>query len=527
MADTPSNFDPFQELPDPAARADAKEDYARKADALNAALYKLAKRLNVFVAWLNALIAWIVATRTDMATSQDAAAQSVKDAAGQVKLATDQALASKGSADAAKASSDSAQVFAAAAGAAIGVGSLAGNAGKALVVDPGEKTTSFQDVGLRPGDYLYSAVNPGPSYVPIAAGLTANQAAYPKLYARLGGLIDWTRNLGTYQASSTGIYARNGNVIAVPTGDDRTFSRSIDGGATWAKYIITNMTTGNGYTSRQIEYFKGYFFLKVTAVNGYLYALSDISDTGGQATQRALPVNPSYEAYMAQGNGVLVVWHPTQGVSITSDGVNFTYTPINTDAGSLTQYSGVYLFKFTGGYFWASNGGAGYLFRSANGKDWTRLATPAVALNQFITGIEALPSGRLVAMVTGSGAIGNSFVYSDNSGQTWSSVINVPFTFRGGLGIFNNQVVCSGTIVQGGVTVSMVAFSGDGINWTYYTGGGAGYRQDFLWWPVQITSNKLAINGVLLGQHYDPASQFWIPPLADPSVYIKTYVKVS
>lgn len=185
MADTPSNFDPFQELPEPAARADAKEDYARKADALNAALYKLAKRLNVFVAWLNALIAWIVTTRTDMATSQGAAAQSVKDAAGQVKLATDQVAAAKGSADAAARSLVSTETVAAAVRAQINLPSLAGQKGKYWRVADDEKTLELvQLIVNRVGDVLTTASVPDSSYVPDDTRYL--QTLYPELFAKIG-----------------------------------------------------------------------------------------------------------------------------------------------------------------------------------------------------------------------------------------------------------------------------------------------------------------------------------------------------
>lgn len=526
MADTPSNFDPFQELPDPASRADSKEDYSRKADALNAALYRLAKRLNVFVTWLNALITWIVATRTAMTSSQEAAAKSVTDAAGQVKLATDQAGAAKVSADAAKASADSAQVFAAAAGSAAGLGSLAGNAGKAIVVDANEKSVSYQDVGLRPGDYLYSSVNPGASYVPIAAGLTANQAAYPKLFARLGTLIDWTRNLGAYQPNPTGITAKNGNTIAVPTNEDLVFARSLDGGGTWAKFTVNGAgATGNGYLTRQIEFFKGTFFVSLQNQRDRLSAFSDISGASGSAGYKPLGINGGYDNYIAQGNSLLVSWHPGDGVSISSDGVNFTFTAIASATGSLSQFTTAYLFKFVGGYFWACNG-PGFIFRSANGKDWTRFAIPS---GLAVSGIEALPSGRLVIMATAQygGPTGNVFHYSDNNGQSWSAAITVPFTYRGGLGLFNGQAVCGGTISVSGTALGVVAFSADGATWTYYTGVPGSQYFSFLWWPTQLSGSKLNMGNIIIGQHYDPAAQFWIPPLPDQGVYIKSYVKVS
>lgn len=263
MADTPSNFDPFQELPDPAARADAKEDYARKADALNAALYKLAKRLNVFVAWLNALIAWIVAARAAMATSQDAAAQSVKDAAGQVRLATDQVAAAKGSADAAARSLASSETVAAAVRAQINMPSLAGQKGKYWRVADDEKTLELVPLLVNQvGDILVSTQAPDSTWVPT--GAIYFQSQYPKLFAKLGKVADWridqfggaalptSQNVIYYSA---GAYGAGKFVIS---GLNQQYNQywyyySSDNGVTWNYTVspISNYTTGLIWTGTQ------------------------------------------------------------------------------------------------------------------------------------------------------------------------------------------------------------------------------------------------------------------------------------
>lgn len=222
MADTPSNFDPLPELPEPASRADAKEDYSRKADATNAAQYKLAKRLNAFIIWLNALIAWIVAARTAIVTSQDAAAKSVSDAAGQVKLAADQVTAARVSADAAGRSLTSTETVAAAVRAQINLPSLAGQKGKYWRVSDDEKTLELvQLIVNRVGDVLTTASVPDSSYVPDDTRYL--QALYPELFAKVGlvGYDDVTNKtkLGGNNLSAGGnlvffYQPRNGSPLA-------------------------------------------------------------------------------------------------------------------------------------------------------------------------------------------------------------------------------------------------------------------------------------------------------------------------
>ncbi|WP_312375020.1 hypothetical protein [Pseudomonas oryzihabitans] len=100
MADNLNVFDPFPEMPPPASRVDSKEDYAAKADATNAAQYKLVKKLNEFVNWLNSLIPDITSARSNAAAAaasakaaQDAQAATEAAAGNPSRLALLQAIA--------------------------------------------------------------------------------------------------------------------------------------------------------------------------------------------------------------------------------------------------------------------------------------------------------------------------------------------------------------------------------------------------------------------------------------------------
>uniref|UniRef100_UPI00258D9FD1 hypothetical protein n=1 Tax=uncultured Pseudomonas sp. TaxID=114707 RepID=UPI00258D9FD1 len=265
-------------LPEAPQRRMARDVYPVVADKWAAALGPFASEMNQAITWMGNQATDVTNFKDQAAASAKAAAKSVTDAASQVDLATTQAGNAKTSADAAKASADSAQVFAAAAGSAAGLGSLAGNAGKAIVVDANEKSVSYQDVGLRPGDYLYSAVNPGPSYLPAATGQTLNQASYPKLFARIGTLIDWSRVLSSLRDGTMipQLPGRNGNTLVAGQQSnyvDLGFLRSLDGGNNWSTGTVSNMSGGNGYYVKQVEYFAGKFIALMNNVNsqvGYL-----------------------------------------------------------------------------------------------------------------------------------------------------------------------------------------------------------------------------------------------------------------
>lgn len=521
---------PFPPAPQP---EQDEATFNKNAAASLLAQQNLVGEMNSALAWTGEQAAAVAAAKKAAADSQTAAGQSVSDAAAQVKLASDQAGAAKVSADAAKASADSAQVFAAAAGSAAGLGSLAGNAGKAIVVDANEKTVSYQDVGLRPGDYLYSAVNPGPSYLPAAAGQTLNQASYPKLFARIGTLIDWSRMLSSLPSGTLvpQLPGRNGNTLVAGQQSnyvDLGFLRSLDGGNNWSTGTVSNMSSGQGYFVKQVEYFAGRFIALMNNVNNQVGYLVDPTASSTQWTYTNLANSTSYELRMAQGGGKLVVAAPTQGVSISTNGTSFTWQAVSlfgTAAGN-----NFLNFKYVGGYFYAlptwNSAPYGAVMRSQDGVNWSKLT---VDNDSAIFDIESNGSGRVIALVSVAGSngqrYGNGYRVSNDNGSTWSAIANLPGTLGsiyGGL----TYVPALGLFIAVSVNGSSryVLTTVDGISWSAYL---ANQGQFSLSGPIVISPAKILFGSSFGGYHYDPAVQFWAPPMADPSVYIKAYVKVA
>lgn len=521
---------PFPPAPQP---EQDEATFNKNAAASLLAQQNLVGEMNSALAWTGEQAAAVAAAKKAAADSQAAAAQSVKDASAQVDLATAQAGNAKTSADAAKASSDSAQVFAAAAGSAAGLGSLAGNGGKAIVVDANEKTVSYQDVGLRPGDYLYSAVNPGPSYLLAASGQTLNQASYPKLFARIGALIDWNRVLSFVSSGNLvpQLPGRNGNTWVAGLNNlnvDLAFLRSLDGGNTWSLGTITNMGANNGYIVKSVEYFAGKYMALLNSVNNQIGYLVDPIASSTQWTYTNLANSNSYELRMAQGGGKLVVAAPTQGVSITTNGTSFTWQAVSLFG--TTAGSSFLNFKYVGGYFYAmptwNSAPYGAVMRSQDGLNWSKLT---IDNDNPIFDIESNGSGKLVALISfpgnGGQRYGNGYRVSNDNGSTWSAIAYLPSTLGsiyGGVTYASSLGIFIAVSING--ASRYVLTSVDGANWTAYP---ALQGQFALSGPLVISPTKIMFGQNFGGYHYDPAVQFWAPPMADPSVYIKAYVKVA
>lgn len=127
-------------IPTPPIRSDAPADFATKADAFAASLPQFVTEANTSAEFVDQRAIEADASATAAADSALAAAGSGAAAADQVALAIQEA-------DRSESAASSAEVSAAAAGAAAGLPSLAGNAGKALVVLPDESGVEFATVG--------------------------------------------------------------------------------------------------------------------------------------------------------------------------------------------------------------------------------------------------------------------------------------------------------------------------------------------------------------------------------------------
>ncbi len=528
---------PFPPAPQP---EQDEATFNKNAAASLLAQQNLVGEMNNALAWTGEQAAAVAAAKKAAADSQTAAGQSVSDAAAQVKLASDQAVASKASADAAKASADSAQVFAAAAGSAAGLGSLAGNGGKAIVVDANEKTVSYQDVGLRPGDYLYSAANPGSSYVAANAGLTTAQSAYPKIFARIGTLIDWSKSLTSLSVVLPRQVAKKGSLWVFARPDqgsgDLVYQRSSDSGSTWQTGQVTNIGTGNGYGLIGVEYFNNDFYAVINTGNySNIWKLADPSAATTTAANYSIGVSANYPTAIAQLSGKLVVAVPSQGSSISSNGTAWTYSASSALA---SFYNTTKFFRNVNGVLYYSgdyigSGAFGKIARSTDGVNWSLVTVSAEGYG--IVAIEQLPNGKLIAIGSGSSPntgifvnFGNMVFISSDNGLTWVKQANAPATLFTGM---TNVPSLGGLIAPAATgTNKVLLITSDGINWNSFptTAQYATSQQNAGdWSPTVLSAQKIIVGGVVMGYHYDITSQFWIPPVADLSPVVKSYVKVS
>lgn len=143
-------------MPKAPSRLDSDETFSKLADASAAAQVQLEQDLNAFIEALNPLLDSIL---------------SAPDSAQQARVAMEQA-----------------KTIAATLGSQAGLPALTGKKGKALVVAQDEQSVLFGDVGQKVGDILFTAGNPGPTYV--QTGRVYQQSAYPDLFAKVGLLGD-------------------------------------------------------------------------------------------------------------------------------------------------------------------------------------------------------------------------------------------------------------------------------------------------------------------------------------------------
>ena len=517
----------ISDLPSAPTRNDGAADFTTKADTMIGALQPLVVQVNIATQWMNGTLSAAQAAKEAAAASAGHAADSANAAANsamaatdngamqvnlakdQVKLAEDQVdLAqqkvanAKAQADAAAASANSAQAMAAAAGAAAGLPSLVGKAGKALVVRLNESGVDWADVGQKIGDTLFSARNPGSTYLPLNGGVYS-QTAYAALFGIIGLISGSFAEVWAAVTSNAGSNAINavetdGNSVWVAAGAAGAMVRSTDNGATW-----TAVTSGFGATDiNGLACDRAGVWVAVGAAgklsrstdNGATWAITS-SGLGAADTiySVASDRNSTFIAVaLLNVGGQVAVKSVNKGAAWASTVLNASPQPGY--KGIATDFKGVWISTTSGNFFWRSTDG---------GTNWTQTS--------MATGIG---SGRIATDGKGVWITSNNNNVtgarrSQDNGLTWGDV-SVAITAAGtALATDSN-----GTWLLGSAQTTQRSID-NGYTWTAVTiaglSGGAA--------ALGFGKDGVAMAGAALGilrrsaptYGYDTATQFKLP----------------
>jgi hypothetical protein len=211
--------------------------------------------VNTALAWQADSMTATAGSMTTAASSAAAAASSATAAAGSVVSAQAQVGLAVAQAGNAAASANSAQVAAAAAGSAVGLPSVIGHGGQALVVRKDEGGFELKALDQAIGDVLITTRTPDSTY--LLPDTVYSRAAYPELFSNVGTIaanndaFNWTamaippafaNGVGVVQSIACGkdnIIIAVGYKIAAQNGDGVAV-KSSDGGQTWTPVVGLN-----------------------------------------------------------------------------------------------------------------------------------------------------------------------------------------------------------------------------------------------------------------------------------------------
>lgn len=426
---------PLALLPDPPLPTDAEEVFDGKAGAtLTAQQYMVNVDFNTkLIPAINAATLQITADKGDSAASALAASQSATAAANsataatnngaaQVQLATTQAqlATSNGQeqvalaaeqADNAEASALSAQAYAQAAGAGAGVPEPVPN--KFLGTDSAG-VVGWRDAGQKIGDTIFSAQNPGSTYLPLNGGVYS-QAAYPGLFSIVGlisGSFAETWSAVTSNAGSNAINAveTDGNGVWVAAGAAGTMVRSTDNGVTW-----TAVTSGFGSTAiNGLACDRANVWVAVGASG----KVTRSADNGATWTAVTSGVADTLYSVASDRNSVFVatvILSAGAQAVIRSTNKGSSWSSVTLDPSSIaghkaiaTDRRGVWMISTPGGFFWRS---------TDDGATWVTISgVGGLATNRIATdgkGVWVAPNGASTAQ----------YARSEDNGLTWKGVL--------------------------------------------------------------------------------------------------------
>ena len=453
------------------------------------------------------------AANSATAATENGAAQ-VNLAKDQVQLAKDQVdlagqkvVDAKAQADNAAESANSAQAMAAAAGAAAGLPSLVGKAGKALIVRLNESGVDWADVGQKIGDTLFSARNPGSTYLPLNGGVYS-QTAYAALFGIVGLISGSFAEVWAAVTSNAGSNAINavetdGNGVWVAAGAAGAMVRSTDNGVTW-----TAVTSGFGADAiNGLACDRASLWVAVGAA-GKVTRSTDNGATWVAVTSGLAATDVIYSVASDRNSTFVAVYVNSSSNShgalrSTDKGVAWSSAVINASAAAgsksiATDRKGT----------WISTSGSSQFYRSLDsGASWVQ-----------ITGISGLSTNRIATDCNGVWVSGNSgttaaAARSEDNGLTWASILT-PLTAA----ISSIATDERGTFIMGVATTSnnMLRSTNGGLIWSRLTGAN----------PNTVGASALAFgkDGVAISvgtagamqrstptYGYDTATQFKLP----------------
>jgi hypothetical protein len=514
-------------FPPPPTPADAPDVFALKAGTFVTAQVNYVPEQNAALTWQAQKLAETQAAKEAAATSAGHAADSADAAAhsataatengavqvnlakDQVKLAEDQVdLAqqkvanAKEQADAAAASANSAQAMAAAAGAAAGLPSLVGKAGKALVVRLNESGVDWADVGQKIGDTLFSARNPGSSYLPLNGGVYS-QTAYAALFGIVGLISGSFAEVWAAVTSNAGSNAINavetdGNGVWVAAGAAGAMVRSTDNGATW-----TAVTSGFGATDiNGLACDRAGLWVAVGAA-GKVSRSTDNGATWAAVTSGLTGTDVIYSvASDRNGTFVALFMSASSHGALRSINSGVAWASVVVNASAVGTYKGIATDRKG---VWISTSSSTQYYRSTDaGATWTQIAGVSGLSTSRIT-----TDGKNTWVAANSGSVAQAARSSDN-GLTW-----VPVSTPGTLASAAVATDSSGTWLIGNTGATIYRSTDNGFTWstttvTGLTGGAlsACFGKDGIA-ILGAASGVLRRSAPTYG--YDTATQFKLP----------------
>lgn len=391
-------------LPPAPTRADAPSDFTARADAFVAAQVAMVDELNGAIDFINQRAVDADSGASSASESSDTAGQHAQAAASQAGLAATERQS-------AEIAAGQAQVFAAAAGAAIGLPAFEGKGGKYVRIKPDETGVDYGTPGFEVGDILVTARDPGPTYLPATAGIYL-QSAWPALAELLGTVPDnptapWapvSAGLSFYDGAGPATDGLGIWMVGSRTGG---LTISLDNGLTWG-----TTTVGSVNTSSLCALGGGKWLLFASSV-GYVS-----TNNGASWTVLAGLAFSAVTVYATESNGAGVViaaagnTGTTKAMRSADNGV--TWSPIDPGFGS----DNILALCNDGADVWVAGSSAGKLSRSSDGGlTWSLVTPTGIPASTPINDL-ACDQNNVIIAVGGSGTASRSL----DNGLTWAAL---------------------------------------------------------------------------------------------------------